>query len=92
MKLCRVVGNVVSTHKEPRHRGYKLMMVQPIDEKGNDISRSFLSFDTVSAGPGDIVLVEQEGNAARQLLGTSQDPFHSVIVGIADWVGVSKEV
>jgi ethanolamine utilization protein EutN len=46
--------------------------------------------DTVNAGPGDLVLVEQEGNAARQLLGTIDDPFHSVIVGVVDKVYIEK--
>ncbi len=91
MKLCRIIGNVVSTEKAPSFTGHKLMIVQPINEKGEDISDSFLSFDTVQAGPGDVVLVQQEGNTARELLGTRDDPFHSVIVGIVDKVRVNKE-
>jgi len=91
MKLCKVIGNVVSTVKDRSHIGHRLLIVQPVDEDGNDISDSFLSFDTAQAGPGDIVLVEQEGNAARELLGTRDDPFHSVIVGIVDKVNVKKE-
>jgi microcompartment protein CcmK/EutM len=91
MKLARVMGNVVATCKAPSYKGHKVLIVQPVDEKGNDISTSFLSCDTVNAGPGDLVLVEQEGNAARQLLGTREDPFHSVIVGIVDKVYTSKE-
>ena len=91
MKLARVMGNVVATHKDPSFKGHKLLIVQPVDELGNDISDSFLSMDTVQAGPGDLVLVEQEGNAARQLLGTSDDPFHSVIVGVVDKVSTTKE-
>ena len=91
MKLCKIIGNVVSTEKAPSYTGHKLMIVQPIDENGNDISDSFLSFDTVKSGPGDIVLVEQEGNSARELLGTKEDPFHSVIVGVVDKVNIIKE-
>lgn len=92
MKLCRVIGNVVATQKVPCFKGHKLLIVQPIDPDGGDISQSFLSMDTVNAGPGDTVLVEQEGNTARQLLGTPDDPFHSVIVGVVDRVVTRKEV
>jgi microcompartment protein CcmK/EutM len=92
MKLCRVIGNVVATRKFPCYKGHKLLIVQPIDCDGGDISQSFLSMDTVNAGPGDTVLVEQEGNTARQLLGTPDDPFHSVIVGVVDRVATRKEV
>jgi microcompartment protein CcmK/EutM len=91
MKLCRVIGNVVATRKYPCFKGHKVMIVQPVDENGNDVSLSFLSCDTVQAGPGDVVLVEQEGNTARELLGTRDDPFHSVIVGVVDKVAVGKE-
>ncbi len=91
MKLARVIGNVVSTRKHPCFKGHKLLIVQPVDETGKDISQSFLSCDTVDAGPGDLVLVEQEGNSARQLLGTRDDPFHSVIVGIVDKVDTTRE-
>jgi microcompartment protein CcmK/EutM len=90
MRLARVIGNVVATCKVPCYKGHKLLIVQPVDEQGNDISQSVLSMDTVNAGPGDLVLVEQEGNAARQLLGTIKDPFHSVIVGVVDKVHIEK--
>jgi microcompartment protein CcmK/EutM len=90
MKLCRVIGNVVATRKDPSYKGHKFMIVQPIDEEGNDISQAFLSCDTANAGPGDVVLVEQEGNTARQLLGTMDDPFHSVIVGVVDKVTIKE--
>ena len=90
MILCRVKGNVVATVKHPCFEGHRMMIVQPIDEEGNDIGASFLSCDSVQAGPGDAVLVQQEGNTARQILGTKDDPFHSVIVGIVDKVTREK--
>lgn len=86
MILARVTGNVVATVKTPSYAGHKLLLVQPVDAAGKDISKAFLSFDNVGAGPGDLVLVQQEGNTARELLGTAKDPFHSVIVGIVDKV------
>lgn len=91
MKLARVIGNVVATQKQPCYRGHKVLIVQPVDENGSDSGASFLSCDTVGAGPGDLVLVEQEGNSARQLLGTRDDPFHSVIVGVVDRVESVEE-
>ncbi|MDD8011920.1 MAG: EutN/CcmL family microcompartment protein [Acidobacteriota bacterium] len=91
MKLARVIGNVVATRKHGSHKGHKLLIVQPVDENGEDTAHAFLSCDTVNAGPGDLVLVQQEGNTARELLGTRSDPFHSVIVGIVDKVSVDRE-
>lgn len=91
MILARVVGNIVASHKYPCYQGKKILIVQPVDENGQDISRSFLSCDTVNAGPGDLVLVSQEGNLARQLLGTTKDPFHSVILGVVDKIYTREE-
>jgi microcompartment protein CcmK/EutM len=84
MILCRVKGNVVATIKQPCFTGHRILIVQPIDENRKDKGDSFLACDSVQAGPGDIVLVEREGNSARQILGTPNDPFHSVIVAIVD--------
>ena len=86
MILCKVQGNVVATVKHPGYVGHRLMIVQPIDDHGNNKGDSFLAHDSVQSGPGDVVLVEREGNTARQLLGKASDPFHAVIVGIVDKV------
>ncbi|MBN2690123.1 MAG: EutN/CcmL family microcompartment protein [Gammaproteobacteria bacterium] len=86
MILGRIKGNVVADKKHPCFKGHKILIVQPIDENGNDKGASFLACDNVQAGPGDVVLVQREGNTARQLLGTKDDPFHAVIMGIVDKV------
>ena len=88
MRLCRVIGNVVATVKHPTYRGHKLMIVQPLDEKGKDTGSSFLAVDLVQAGPGDTVLVMQEGNGVRQILKEQKLPIRSVIIGIVDEVDV----
>jgi len=86
MILGRIKGNVVADAAYPSFKGHRLLIVQPLDEKGNDKGDSFLALDATQAAPGDVVLVEREGNTARQLLGTANDPFHAVIVGIVDKV------
>jgi ethanolamine utilization protein EutN len=88
MKLCKVRGNVVATVKHPTYRGHKLMIVQPLDEGGQDVGSSFLAVDLVQAGPGDTVLVMQEGNGVRQILKEQKLPIRSVIIGIVDEVDV----
>lgn len=90
MILARIKGNVVATIKQPCFTGHRILIAQPLDEKGNDKGDSFLACDSVQAAPGDVVLIEREGNTARQILGTPNDPFHSVIVGIVDKVSTEK--
>ena len=89
MILCRVVGNVVSTVKHPCYEGTRVMVVVPVQPDGHTPNgMEFLAVDSVQAGPGDLVLASREGNTARQILGTADDPFHSVIVGIVDEVHI----
>ena len=89
MRLCRVMGNVVSTAKQPVYDGQKLMVVQPVDEAGQEQGHSFLAVDRVQAGEGDLVLVNSEGGGARQLFGIEVLCIRSLIVGIVDSVEVS---
>ena len=90
MKICRVEGNVVATVKHPAYLGHKLMIVQPLDEQGGDTGTSFLAVDLAQAGPGDRVLVLQEGNGVRQLLkGQTNPPIRSLIVGVVDAVDLA---
>ncbi len=82
MKLCRVEGTVVGAVHHPVYDGMKLLIVAPVD--GGD---SFLAVDRVQAGVGDVVLVNQEGNGARQLLKMGLEvPIRSLIVGVVDEV------
>ena len=85
MRLCRVIGNVVSTAKHPAYVGQRLLIVKP--ESGG---ASFLAVDRAQAGPGDRVLVMSEGNGVRQILQMgSSVPIRSLIVGIVDEVDPS---
>lgn len=86
MILCRVIGNAVSTVMHPVYEGKKVLVVVPIDPDGQAVGSPFLSVDSVQAGEGDIVLASREGNTARQILGTRDDPFHSVIHAIVDHI------
>src|SRR5436190_1553650 len=82
-KLRRVKGTVVATIKHPTFAGRKLLVVQPLDEAGSEIGDSFIAVDMVQAGEGDVVLINQEGNGARQLLKMgAQVPIRSLIVAI----------
>ena len=90
MILCRVLGNAVASIKHPVYEGKNILVVQPVDVDGHSpLGSEFLAIDAVQAGVGDLVLAAREGNTARQILGTSADPFHSVVLGIVDSVDVA---
>lgn len=85
MILARVLGSTVATIQHPVYVGRKVLVVQPLAQDARTpMGSSFLAVDAVQAGPGDLVVCAREGNAARQVLGKDDDPFHSVILGIVD--------
>jgi len=84
MKLGRVIGSVEATIKHPCYQNTKLMVVQPLDQHQQPKGRSHPAIDTVGAGPGDIVLVVEEGKAAQQMMGQKRIPVRTLIVGIVD--------
>jgi len=86
MRVCKVLGPVVATAKHPGFVGRKTLTVQPIDARGNPNGESFIAVDNVQAGAGDVVLVMQEGNGIRQIVGDSGSPIRALIVGIVDMV------
>ena len=90
MRICRVIGNVVSTVKHPTYRGQRLMIVQRLDAAGAAVGESFLAIDRVQSGPGDCVLVMSEGNGVRQVMEMGEQlPIRSMIVGIVDQIDLA---
>ncbi len=86
MVLARVTGTVVSTMKLKVLEGYKILIVQPLNDRLDPAGKSLLAIDTVQAGTGDTVLVLDEGNSARMILGDPAAPVRTMVVGIVDAV------
>ncbi|MCB2222609.1 MAG: EutN/CcmL family microcompartment protein [Actinobacteria bacterium] len=84
MKFGRVSGTVVSTINHPLYDHRRLLMCDLLDADGNDTGDYLICVDTVQAGPGEAVLILDEGNGARQVLAWKDGPIRSVIVGIVD--------
>ena len=84
MILGKVVGTVVTTISHPHYKNRRLLVVAPMVMEGEKPDEDFIALDTTSAGIGDTVLVNREGNGARQVLKNPDACVISVIVGIID--------
>ncbi|MGA2545319.1 MAG: EutN/CcmL family microcompartment protein [Rectinemataceae bacterium] len=92
MKLGRVIGRVVSTAKLPCLEGLKLLLVQPLDEKGSDAGFPIVAFDTARAGEGDLVFYEGGKEAAQANPNGWFNPADAAILGVVDEVYEGAEV
>ena len=86
MFIGRVDGNIVSTIKHYSLIGSKLLIVQPLSDKGKCYGKPMICVDSVGAGYGDLVLVNDEGSSARVVLGRDDTPVRTVITGFVDRV------
>ena len=84
MQICRVVGTVVSTQKNKKLEGAKLMLVQPLTLEDTPRGTTLLAIDSVGAGIGEKVLVVIEGKAAGDALGKKAAAVDAAIIGIID--------
>ena len=84
MILGRVAGNVVQTIQHPATEKRRLLLVDRLGSDGTPSGGYLVAVDTVGAGPGQTVLVLDEGNGARQILGETDAPIRSVVVGVVD--------
>ena len=86
MKLGRVAGTVVSTICSSVYEGRKLLLCDLLDENQEATGGYLIAVDRVGAGPGETVLILDEGNSARQIVALEDAPIRAVVVGIVDQV------
>jgi microcompartment protein CcmK/EutM len=90
MFIAKVIGNVVSTQKNAKFQGMKLLLIQPYIAKESRLEASgssVVAVDSVGAGVGECVIFTQ-GSSARLTPATKDAPVDAVIVGIVDVIEV----
>ncbi len=90
MIIGKVTGTIVTTISHPHYKKRRLLVVQPLTFPGDPVKGDFVALDNSQAGIGDTVLVNREGNAARQVLENPDACVISVIVGIVDSVNIES--
>ena len=89
MKLGKVIGSVVCTQKVHSFEGLKLLLVQPLNEKLEEVGEPAVACDTVQAGINDIVFYEG-GREAALGLKNWYNPSDMTIMGIVDQVDIGE--
>ena len=83
MDLGRVIGQVVATVKDPTLTGFRLFVVQGLDERLQPKGKPFVAMDGIAcAGLGDVVTLTFKRDAAIAL--GDRPPVDACIIGFVD--------
>ena len=86
MILAKVCGQIYSTINHPFYDGRRLLIVDKLTPDKQPTGDYLIAVDSVGAGADETVLVIDEGNSARQIIGNPDAPLRSIVVGIVDAV------
>ena len=83
MLLAKVRGQVVATRREARLEGYRLRVLQPVDESGAAQGELLVALDLVSSREGDLVMWI-DAREAPKALPDGYGAIDACVVGLVD--------
>jgi len=89
VNLARVVGRVVSTHKDASLSGRKLLVLKPLDASLRESGPEIVAVDAVGAGAAELVIYVRGREAAHAFLPDTV-PTDAGVVGIVDHATIER--
>lgn len=83
MYICKVVGKVVATIRNPLLGPNSLILVRRLGADGREGNEVLVAADPIGCGDGDTILVTQ-GSSARFAVSEGAAPVDLAVVGIVD--------
>ncbi|MBN1899771.1 EutN/CcmL family microcompartment protein [Candidatus Sumerlaeota bacterium] len=84
MQFGIVIGNVISTDKNPAYEERKLLLVQRLSLDNRAMGIPTMAIDYVGAGEGDIVLLGAAPGLASTVFGIPDAPIRELVMGVID--------
>ena len=84
MQLAKIVGNIVMSHAHSSVSGNALLVCQPIDESGAEISDPVIAISQFGGGIGSKVVISTDGASTRGYVGDPKSPLRNSIICILD--------
>ncbi len=84
MLIGLVEGTAISTVKHSSMKGWKLLVVQPLDMNGGADGDPVMAIDMLGAGHGTKVVITNDGKQARDLVGDTTSPVRWSVIGLVD--------
>jgi ethanolamine utilization protein EutN len=84
MQLARVVGHATATVKHPSLQGWRLLVVQPLTRDEKEDGEPLLALDGLGTKVSSLVIVSNDGAAAREMVGAKNSPARWFVLGMRD--------
>ena len=68
MQLGTVIGHATSTIKHRSLEGWRLAVIQPVNVNREPEADPIVAVDKLGSGPGQLVIINSDGKAAREIL------------------------
>ncbi len=84
MLLAVVEGSAITTIKHPSMKGWKVLIVQPLDIAGRPDGDVLMAIDMLGAGVGAKVVISNDGQGTREMVGDNRTPLRWAVLGVVD--------
>ena len=84
MQLGTVIGHATATIKHPSLVGWRLAIVQPVNNARQPDADPVIAVDKLGSAPGSLVILNSDGKGARDLIGDEKSPVRWFVIGIVD--------
>jgi ethanolamine utilization protein EutN len=84
VQLGAVIGHATSTIKHRSLNGWRLAVVQPLNNAREPEADPVIAADKFAAATGQTVILNLDGKAARELIGDDKSPVRYFVIGIVN--------
>ena len=84
MQLGMVIGHTTATVKHPSLVGWRMVIVQPLNNARQPEADPVVAVDKLGSAPGSVVILNSDGRGARELIGDEKSPVRWFVIGIVD--------
>jgi ethanolamine utilization protein EutN len=84
VQLGTVIGHATATVKHPSLVGWRMVIVQPLNNARAPDGDPLVAVDKLGSGSGSVVILNSDGRGARELIGDEKSPVRWFVIGIVD--------
>jgi ethanolamine utilization protein EutN len=84
MQLATVIGHATATIKHPSFNGWRLLIVQILNNARQPDADPVIAVSRLGPGLGQTVILNSDGKGARDLIGDVKSPVRWFVIGIVD--------